>query len=175
MVLVAAALAQESRVFAKRPIAGAPVLELRGGLQGGLGVAPTVCGELGTKWIGVEACGGGLFAPVGELVHFRVEGNVPVLDRGRWTATVQPGVGILEVEAGEDRPGFRFGAAQPGQREGAGVEASAAVKARYWASGRVYVSGEISAGAGWVPSAPVVIGQGGAVVPFALTTVGLGF
>ncbi len=168
--------------FAPRPFAGWAVLELRGGIQGVASDSnPMLCLEVGVwRYLAVEACGSGagFLYPrdVSEMVHFRVEGTVPVYDRGRIQLAVQPGLGFAELENGEDAPGFLFGRARSAdQREGAGPEASASLKARVWPHERMYVTTEVTGGAAWIPSAPVVVGQGGVVVPFVTATVGLGF
>lgn len=184
MWFVAVAVAQESQTFTARPVAGFEVAELRGGVQGGVeGGAASLCLEVDSPWgLGLDACGSGagfLYpSPAGlaEMVHFRLEGTIPVYTRGRVAASVQPGLGFAEIERGADAPGFLFGDARSrDQREAAGVEGAVSGKLRYWPHERFFVTGEVSVGAGYLPAAPVVLGHGGPWVPFALGTVGVGF
>lgn len=166
----------------RRPLVGWPIFELRGGIQGVEdGLNAMACGELSPwKVFAIEACGSGagfLFpgTPT-EIVHFRVEGNVPLLQRGKVDLVLQPGLGFAEVEAGSDRPGFLFGRARTaGQREGAGPEVSLSTKGRWWAHERVYATAEVGVSGAHVPSAPTVLGQEGPIVVSGLATFGLGF
>lgn len=185
--LAVVAQAQEvssERVFQARPVAGFELLELRGGGQAASGHgSPMVCGELDTPWgLGVDACGtgGGFLYPaqpdVEEMVHLRLEATVPVFQRGRAAGFLQPGVGLAEVERGADQPGFLLGQARSDdQREGAGPEAALSGKVRAWPHERFFVTAEVSVGAGYIPSAPVVLDQGSPWVPFGVGSVGLGF
>jgi hypothetical protein len=171
-----------SHAFTARPLAGWVVVELRGGAQAiPAGPLPVICAEVAPYTpFALEACGTGagfLFPQLGdEMVHFRAEANVPLLRRGRLDVLLQPGLGFSEIERGVDEPGFRFGpATSPEQREGAGPEASIGVKGRAWVHERVPVAVELTGGAAWVPSAPVVLGGGSEIVPFVLGTAGVGF
>lgn len=176
------ARAARAEAVLPRPLAGWPLLEVRGGLDAGAGVAaPTVCTELSPlRYVALEACGSaaGILFPQrrDEMVHFRAEGSIPIESSSKLELLLQPGLGFAELESGSDEPGFLFGPARSAdQREGAGPEASLGVKGRAWAHERAYVSGEATAGAAWIPSAPTVTGRGSAVVPFVVATVGVGF
>jgi len=170
------------RTLEPKPIAGWSVVELRGGLTTHGDAGATFCGQV-SPWrtISIEACGSGAGfwdgrSAVTEMVHFRLEGRVPVWSKGGAELSVEPGVGFAEIEQGADAPGFRFGAAtSPDQREGAGPEATVGLKARVWPHARVFATTELSGGAALVPSAPTVTGQQGPLVPFVLWTVGAGF
>jgi hypothetical protein len=174
----------ETGTFVPRPVAGFELLELRGGVQASEGSGHAMmCVELDSPWIiGVDTCGsgGGFLYPqppdVDEMVHFRLEGTVPVHDWGRAEVFVQPGVGFAEIEHGADQPGFLFGAARsPDQREGAGAEGAVSAKIRAWPHERFYLTGELTGGVGYIPSAPVVLDQQSAWVPFGVGSLGIGF
>lgn len=169
--------------FEPRPFATFPVLEIRGGAQGVAGSGNAmICAELGLyKYAAFEACGSGAgFLYEGEypteMVHFRLEGTIPVWSRARVELLVQPGFGFAEIENGADEGGFLFGPARsPDQREGAGPEGAVGAKARIWPHERMFVTIEINGGTANIPSAPVVLGQDGFWVPFVTGTVGVGF
>jgi hypothetical protein len=165
-----------------RPVAGWPIVELRAGAAVAPAPGGVLCGEVSPyRLLAFEACGSGsgFLYPASpdatDMAHFRVEGNIPVYRRGRAELVVQPGAGFAEVQRGQDAPGFRFGRARSAdQHDGAGAEVSVGAKGRGWLSERVYVTSEISAGAAWIPSAPVVLGSAPAT-PFLGATIGAGF
>jgi hypothetical protein len=166
----------------QRNLLGFSVLEIRGGLSAfARGGGAQLCAEVGIwRYAAIEACGSGAgFLNDGrarEMVHFRAEGTIPVLLRDRVELWAQPGVGIAEIEDGEDHPGFRFGpATSSDQQEGAGVEGAIGLKVRLWPHRRFFISGEFTLGAGWIPSAGVVLGLPTPWVPFLGWTTGLGF
>ena len=170
------------RTLTPAPLAGWSVVELRGGVTTHGDAGATLCGEVSPwRYLALESCGSGAGfwddrRAVTEMVHFRLEGRVPVWSSGGAELSVEPGLGFAEIEQGADAPGFRFGAATtPDQREGAGPEAAVGLKARVWPHPRFFATTELSAGAAWVPSAPTVSGQGSPLVPFLLWTVGGGF
>jgi hypothetical protein len=179
--LAASALAApvDSEVFAPRPVAGRPVLELRAGVA--RSPHPYVCAEgqpLG--WLSLEACGTGSgFLHQGDetdVAHFRSRARVLGVERGRVEADLLGGLGFAEVQTGRDEHGFRFGEARSDdQNEGAGPEASLGGKARVWVFPAAYLSFDATFGVAHVQSAPVVIGQAGPWVPFGTVTAGLGF
>ncbi|MEO0606178.1 MAG: hypothetical protein AAF211_32415 [Myxococcota bacterium] len=166
-----------------RPLLGHAFVELRGGVQGGgaTGVGGTLCGQISPlRYVAIEACGsgGGFLFPdaSSELVHFRAEAHIPLMSQGALDLALEPGVGFAELEAGADAPGFRFGPARsPDQREGAGPAASLALKGRWWARPRWFVTMETGVSVASIPSAPVVAGTSGPVITSGMTTVGLGF
>jgi hypothetical protein len=182
ILVVAAVAAAEPGTSMRHAVAGHPVLELRGGLAASpAATGGVLCAEVSpVAPVAVDACGtgGGFLTPDAgsEMMHLRVEMNVGLYEGHRTDLTLQPGLGMAEIQRGADEPGFRFGpASSPSQRDGAGLDAAASLKGRVWPTGGVYVSAEVSVGAGWIQAAPVVLGGGGTVVPYALGTVGLGF
>ena len=144
---------------------------------------PYLCAEVSpTGWLSVEGCGTGQGVlhqgDEPDMAHFRTRFRTIGLDRGRAEVDLLVGAGFAEVQTTRDRPGFKFGKATEEQPiEAAGPEASVATKSRLWLDngGKTYMSADLSAGAAIIPAAPEVIGRGGAVVPFAAFTVGLGF
>ncbi|MEM6929754.1 MAG: hypothetical protein AAF602_22640 [Myxococcota bacterium] len=164
-----------------RPLLGHAFVELRGGVQAGnTGVGGTLCGQISPlRYVAIEACGsgGGFLFPdaSSELVHFRAEAHIPLRSQGPLDLALEPGIGFTELEAGADAPGFRFGPARsPDQREGAGPSASLAIKGRWWARPRWFVTMETGVSVASIPSAPVVAGSG-PVITSGMTTVGIGF
>lgn len=169
--------------FDPDPLAGWPVLELRGGSQAVAGSGNAmICAEIGPwRYLAVEGCGSGAgflyeAGQPNEMVHFRLEGSVPLWADRRLELLLQPGFGFAEIERGGDAPGFRFGPARSeDQREGAGPEASLGMKLRVWPHERFHATAELNAGAAWIRSAPVVLDRGSPWVPFAIGSMGLGF
>jgi len=168
----------QSTAFVPRPLLGRTVAEVRGGVEG---AQPLVCAEVAPhRWVSLEGCGSGAGfvypgQDVSELVHFRAEATLPLVDRGRFSLLAQPGLGFAELEAGADAPGFLFGEARSvDQREAAGPELSGSLKVRAWPHERFHAAGELSGGAAWMPAAPTVLGEGGPLVPFVQATIGLG-
>ncbi len=168
--------------FTPRPFAGHPVLEVRvgAGTSGPSGHA-NVCAEVSPiHRLSLEACGNGAgmlhHARVPDMAHFRVRGTVVEKRWGRTSLGALVGAGFAEVSTGVDEPGFLFGAARSReQSSGAGAEGSVSGKARHWVHERAYLVGDVNAGLAWIPSAPVVLDQQGAAVPFFSASVGLGF
>ncbi len=187
--LVAPAHAGEgaaSTAVTPRPIAGHPVLELRGGVDTtALGrddaPLPTLCAEVTPlDRLSVEACGNGAGVlhqqDVPDTMHLRMRYAPVRVRRGAGEAALVVGAGMTEVTNGADEPGFRFGAATSAdQVEAAGAELSTGVKARWWPHPRAYVTFEIGGGAAWIPAAPTVVGTSGPIVGFGAVTVGAGF
>jgi hypothetical protein len=178
----AAAFGQsETEGHVERPLAGRPVLDLRVGGAIGAGPMPTVCVEgYPLSRLSLEACGNGsgVFngSQGGDFAHFRARATVAERDVGRAELAALVGAGLAEIQSAADRPGFLLGQArEPAQVEAAGAEASISGKARVWLSGGSYLVGDVNVGAAYVPAAPVVVGAGGPVVPFASFTMGLGF
>lgn len=173
---------RSARTLTPAPLAGWVVAELRGGLTTHGDAGATFCGEV-SPWrhVAIESCGSGAGfwddrQNVTEMVHFRLEGRIPIWQRGAAALSLEPGVGFAEIEQGTDAPGFRFGAAtSPDQREGAGPEAALGLKGRFWPHRRFFATSELSGGAALVPSAPTVTGSASPLVPFVLWTVGAGF
>ncbi len=166
-----------------KPVAGHPVFDLRLGADSmGVGqpqVQPYFCGEVSPMAVlSIEACGNGsgiLHRVDGpDVVHFRMRTRVLGHRRGMVDTAALLGVGFTEVQRSLDKPGFRFGSASEGQVEASGPEVSIGVKARYWLGGRSYLTGDLTAGSGYVVGAPMVMGWSSPVVPFASVTVGMG-
>lgn len=173
--------AVRQQTFTPRPFVGWPLLELRGGVDSmSEGRAPMICMEIGAwTYLAVEACGSGAGIlhdqDIAEMVHFRLEGTIPVVRQGRFELVVQPGLGFAEVQTGRDEGGFLFGPARTDdQNEGAGPEATASAKSRVWFHERAYGTAELSTGVAWIESAPTVLG-GSTIVPSVTFTLGLGF
>lgn len=171
-----------SGTFVPKPLAGHAIFDLRGGFGSGpAGPNGQVCVEVAPhRWVAVEACGTGggfLYPEAGEeIMHLRAEGSFRVWQRGRAEGVVQPGLGMAEIQRGEDSPGFRFGpATEQNQRDAAGPEASVSTKGRWWVGDWAYLVGELSFGAAWIEAAPIVLEQDSAIVPFATGTFGVGF
>jgi hypothetical protein len=182
----AGSTAAGSTAVVPRPIAGHPVLELRGGVDTtALGrdkaPLPTICAEVTPlDRFSLEACGNGAgvlhTADVPDTMHLRLRYAAARVRQGATEAALMLGAGMTEVASGIDAPGFRFGpATTPDQVEAAGPELSAGVKARWWPHSRAYVTFEIGGGAAWIPAAPTVVGTPGPVVGFGGVTVGAGF
>lgn len=177
-VLVQLALGGEgiaSRAFVPAPLVGRPLLEIRGGLDHA--TVPLICGEVHLlRLLSVDACGTGssLFhqRALDEMSHYRVEGDVPLLRRGRLEAWWQPGLGFAEVQRGADAPGYRFRAGDTA--EAAGPEATMTAKGRAWVHEGVYATAELNLGLAWIPAAPATVGTP-ATLPSGALTVGLGF
>lgn len=172
----------------RRPVAGHGVLELRAGADtraGRLGESPSrpyLCGEVTPlRRVGIEACGNGAGVlqqeALSDMAHFRVRVTAAEIETGRWDLALIGGVGWAEVQRGADAAGFKFGAAEPGQVEAAGAEASVSVKGRFWATERAFGTMDLNMGAAVIPGAPEVMQNGseGPVVPFGSITAGLGF
>ncbi len=168
--------------FTPRALVGHAVFDLRGGASSGpTGPGAMICAEVAPHPnVAIEACGTGggfLYPEVGdEMMHVRAEASVPLARRGRGELWFQPGLGMAELQRGEDEPGFRFGPARASnQRDGAGLEASLSVKGRWWVGDWAYLVGEVSTGAAWIEAAPVILEQESTVVPFVTATAGFGF
>jgi hypothetical protein len=191
LLLLALAHADDGTVAVttlRRPVAGHAVFELRAGADaraGGPGEGPArpyLCGEVTPlKRVGVEACGNGAGVlqqeDLSDLAHFRVRVTAAEVQTDQWDWAVLAGIGWAEVQRGADAAGFRFGAAEAGQVEAAGGEASVSVKGRFWALDRGYGTVDLNVGAAVIPGAPEVM-QGaatGPVVPFGSVTAGFGF
>ncbi len=175
-------VAASASTFRSEPLVGHALFDLRGGVSAGGGSAnPMICAELAAhRNFDVEACGTGggfLYPEAGEeMMHIRAEGQIPLWERGRGELWFQPGLGMAEIQKGEDEPGFRFGPASAAdQHDGAGIEASASLKGRWWIGDWVYLVGELSAGAAYIAAAPVVLDQDSEIVPFVTGTIGVGF
>ncbi len=175
--------AGDSLQVTPRPLIGWPLLELRTGMQGVPGAGNAViCAEVGVwEYIALESCGTGAdFFYEGddgaEMSHYRIESIIPVWGKRDKQLVVQAGFGFAEIEKGGDAGGFLFGAARnEDQTEGAGPEGSVYAKFRMWPHERYYLSAEVGGGAAYIPSAPVVLDQSNAWVPFFGATVGVGF
>ncbi|HHO51587.1 MAG TPA: hypothetical protein ENK18_12115 [Deltaproteobacteria bacterium] len=173
-----------SQAFKPRPIAGHAVLDLRVGVDRIDTQHPFLCAEISPlSWLSVEGCGTGSGflhqdpnAP--DMAHFRTRARAASVSLGRTTADLLLGAGFAEVQRTADQPGFLFGPQRDSEQiEAAGPEASASIKGRYWldAGGRTYAAADLNAGVAAIPAAPVVIGNGGPIVPFASLTLGFGF
>ena len=180
-----------ARLVLPRTVDERPLIELRGGIDSRPRPAsegpasPFICGELTPlRRVGVEGCGNGAGVlqnnDLSDFAHFRV--RVTALQRtvGQWNMDVVTGVGWAEVQRGQDAAGFRFGAAQPGQVEAAGAEASVSVKGMVEVAGRLQGTVDLNAGAAVIPGAPEVLRTGdspgaGPVLPYVALTAGLGF
>lgn len=173
-----------SRAFKPRPIAGHAVFDLRIGVDRIDTQHPFLCAEASPLgWLSVEGCGTGAGflhqdpdAP--DMAHFRARARATSVQLGRATADLLLGAGFAEIQRTADRPGFLFGPERTAdQIEAAGPEASVSLKGRYWldAGGRTYATADLNAGIAAIPAAPVVIGDGGPIVPFASLTFGFGF
>ena len=179
-LLLASALAQTaSQAFTPAPLAGREVFELRVGVAADQAHAQ-LCGEAhALSWLSIEACGTGAGVlhqdPGAELAHFRTRASRQLHAAGRLQVDGAVGAGFAELQVGEDAPGFLFGEARTAdQTSGAGPEASASVKARFWMTEKSFLVGDLTGGAAHVPAAPTVSGDG-PLLPFGAVTVGLGF
>ncbi len=195
LVLVAWMLPAEagpgSRVVLPRAAENRPVIELRGGMDARPAPAsegpasPFICGEVTPlRRVGIEGCGNGAGvlqnANLSDFAHFRVRVTAVQRTVGQWNVDVIPGVGWAEVQRGQDEAGFKFGAAEPGQVEAAGAEASVSVKGMVEVAGRLHGTLDLNAGAAVIPGAPEVLGDGtqpgaGPILPYVALTAGLGF
>jgi hypothetical protein len=186
LVLAATAMAQDSRATLPRPVAGHPVLEVRGGVVAspgpGVSAPPTVCVEgYPTGWLSFEACGNGNGvwheAPAADFAHFRGRVKVAGVAAGRSSLDLVLGAGVAEIQSTVDAPGLRFGPADDGAVEAAGPETSLTLRGRRWVdpAARTYATAGLDVGAAAIAGAPKVLGTPGQLVPFAQLTVGLGF
>lgn len=183
--------AVDSATVLRQPIAAHPVFELRAGVDARPGgpregpARPYLCGELTPiRRVSLEGCGNGAGVlqdeQLSDFAHFRLRVAAVQQQIGHWDIDVLPGLGWAEVQRGKDAPGFRFGAAEPGQVEAAGAEASISVKARVWVHQRVFGTVDLNTGAAIIPGAPQVLGTpqtagAGPLLPFASLTAGVGF
>lgn len=180
--MVLAAPVEVASTARAHPLLGHAVFDLRGGVSTHSGGAnPMICAEVAPlRNFDVEACGTGggfLYPEAGEeMMHIRAEGQIPLYERARADVWLQPGLGMAEIQKGEDEPGFRFGpASAPDQHDAAGFEASTALKGRWWLGNWVFLVGELAAGAAYIQAAPVVLEQDSSIVPFVNGTIGVGF
>ena len=101
------------------------------------------------------------------------------VSRGRGTFDALVGAGFMEIQrTARDAAGFRFGPAREAAPiEAAGPEISGTLKGRYFADpgARTFVTADVNVGAAAIPAAPAVLGRGGAIVPFGMVTIGVGF
>lgn len=143
--------------------------------------ATYICGELPVRdrW-SVVGCGSGagfLYDPLPEemdLAHFRAQYGISMAAAGLPAVELRPGVGLMEMQRGRDRPGFVFA---PDRRrhlaEAAGPEAALEIE---WAP-----TGETGpfrqfrlgwqTGAAWVPRAPAITGSPSQTVVFSTFSV----
>jgi len=183
LAILGSAFAQEqvkNRTFIRKPVAGRPVFDLRVGVQSIEGNKAYLCGEGNpTAWLSIEACGtgSGIFSQARgvEMAHFRTRFRALHHEADRSDISMLLGVGFAEVQNGTDAAGFRFGDQEVGAVEAAGAEGSISAKGRFYTTPGTYLVADINAGAAYVPGAPVVVGTGGRMIPFAAVTVGLGF
>lgn len=171
--------------FARKPLAGRPVLDLRVAASGPVGLDdmehPTLCvAGLPHRRLVLEGCGNGSGFlhqdPAPELMHLRALGVVAEHIRERVDLSVLAGVGLAELQVAADEPGFKTGPAQDEDPvEAAGPELSAGLKGRWWVLPGAYLVGDVNVGAAHIPAAPEVLDRGGAVVPFGTVGIGLGF
>jgi hypothetical protein len=185
--LACSAFGQDSRATLPRPVAGHPVLEVRGGVVASPGpdpsAPPTVCVEgYPASWLSFEACGNGSGvwhdAPVPDFMHLRANARVAGIAQGRSALDLVVGAGLAEIQSTVDEPGLRFGVPDGDTAvEAAGGEAALTLRGRQWidAGARVYTTAGLDAGAAAIPGASKVLGTPGQIVPFAQLTVGLGF
>jgi hypothetical protein len=166
----------------RRPVAGHPVLHLRGGVDAapglGAGDRPTICGELAPhRAVSFEACGRGSGTlhtdSIPDAMHLRVRAVAARVERGRLDAALLPGLGVMEVQNGADRPGLRFSADDP--VESAGPEVSLSAQGRWYPTPRAYLVMDVNVGVAHVPGAPTVMGAASPILPFAGISAGAGF
>ncbi len=170
--------------FARKPLAGRPILDVRLAASGPAGSGdfehPYFCVTgLPHRRIVLEGCGNGSgflhqdSAP--ELAHFRASAVIVQRVRARTDIGLLAGAGLAELQVGADEAGFKTGASKSDdQVEAAGPELSAGLKARWWVLPGAYLVGDLNVGAAHLPAAPDVLGRGGAVVPFGTIGIGLG-
>ena len=166
----------------RRPVAGHPVLHLRGGVDAapglGAGDRPTVCGELSPhRAVSFEACGRGSGTlhqdSIPDAMHLRLRAVAARLERGALEAALLPGLGVMEIQNGADRPGLRFSADDP--VESAGPEVSLSAQGRWYPTPRAYLVIDANVGVAHVPGAPTVMGAASPILPFVGISAGAGF
>ena len=140
---------------------------------------PTICLEVvAVSAVSAEACGTGsgiLHDQVGrQLAHFRL--NVAVAQRavqGGW-ASLRAGAGFAELEVGEDRPGFDFGAPdQPGST--AGPDGAVSLQWMRTIGGGVELVGTGTIGMAWFSGADRLLQPQDALQPYASLELGVGW
>jgi hypothetical protein len=141
-------------------------------MEEGAPTAAYICGELpmGGRWSFVT-CGSGsgvLYQPTADVIdltHFRTTYS--------WSpagaVSVGSGVGMAEVQRGQDDPGFVFDLGrQPRAVEASGPEVAVEVEwspdTSYGAISQVSVAWD--AGVAWIPGAPLVVPGASETVPF---------
>lgn len=167
-----------------QPLAEHAVFDLRVGLNGTLQsdgqIRPDLCAEVSPfRRLGFEACGNGsgvLLPHDGpDMAHFRLRAAPLVHASGNVDGRVMVGAGFTEVQRSADRPGFRFGEADPAQVEAAGPEVSVGAKGRLWVTPASHIVLDVVAGTAFIPGAPAVMGWSSPVVPFFSLSTGMGF
>ena len=137
----------------------------------------TFCGELRIVGpISMAACGNGSGIlhqrEMADVAHFRLQGMSSALERGTWLGHAYVGGGIMEVQRGQDAPGFRFGAGVEGQVEAAGPELSMGL--RLQRRDRPLLM-DVTGGVAHIPGAVAVLDTETTVLPSVGITIGLGY
>lgn len=154
-------------------------LRIGGAVGAGTG-RPEVCGEFAPlSFLSVEACGTGAGIlhgePVDEASHYRIKLALLRLRAGPFLLEPIVGAGLIELQLGEDDPGFVFGGVGPRGVETAGFEAMGALRGLLPIGSGFELVGEFSLGMGYTPHAPDLVRPQPMTPVFASLTVGTGF
>ena len=154
-------------------------LRIGGALGAGDG-RPEICGEFAPlAMLSLEACGTGAGIlhdePVDQSMHVRAKLRLIRFTLGDLLLEPLVGAGMIELQLGEDDPGFRFGDAGPRGVETAGLEVMGGIRALFALGAGFELVGELSGGVGYTPHAPELIRPMPQVPAFGSLTVGIGF
>jgi len=186
-VLVAGAVAPVRADRDAEPAAGAGDQAARNRLNLRVGGAstdhngrPTVCLEVALIAAAtVEACGTGSGIlhdqPGGEMAHFRGEWSLLRVAAGAGTGRVQLGAGFAELEVGDDRPGFQFGAPGDDRASVAGPEGSVTVDWMRGVGRGFEAIASLTVGTAWFSGAPQLDIPRSRWQPFASLELGVGW
>jgi len=154
-------------------------LRVGGALGAGEG-RPELCGEFAPlAFLAVEACGTGAGIlhddPIDQAMHVRAKLRLLRFAAGEILLEPLVGAGLIELQLGEDDPGFRFGDTGPRGVETAGVEVMGGLRALFSLGAGFELIGELSGGVGYTPHAPELIRPMTRTPVFGALTVGVGF
>lgn len=135
---------------------------------------PDLCLEVAPlSFLSVEACGTGSgilhHDPSPEMARFHAKLVLHTFQFEGFVLQPQVGLGIAELQVGEDAAGFSFGGTGPRGNETAGPEASGHLRLLFPIDYGFELVGDVSFGAAYLPHAPEL------VVPNAALQLNVGF
>lgn len=154
-------------------------LRIGGAMGAGQG-RPEICGEfLPLTFLAVEACGSGAGIlhdePIHQAMHVRAKVSPWRWALGEFLLEPLFGFGMIELQVGEDQPGFRFGDTGPDNLETAGFEVMGGLRTLLPVGGDFELVADLSVGVGYTPHAPQLIHPHPRTPAFGSFTVGFGF